>query len=726
MKRNIYLEDLPLDEARSRFAAALQSAALWQPLGTETIPLTQALGRVTAEPIWARISAPHYHASAMDGYALRARDTHGATETHPLQLTLAETWEDIAPGVRPAQAVNTGAPLPIWADTVVMIEHTQKIGESAIEIRASLAPWTHVRPLGEDMVATELVLPANHKLRPVDLGALAGSGHAMVTVYTRPRVAIIPTGSELISVEAVSSDRLEGNSEELVGTRGNSEELAHSALSTQHSALSSDQSPVSSPQSLNLSVSQSPLPPGQIIEFNSLVLAAQVEQWGGVPTRWPIVPDELEQILAAVRNAAATHDLILVNAGSSAGSKDYTAHVVQELGQLLVHGVAVRPGHPVILGMIGGRGEGETRGHGESVSHSPTRPLAHSLPIIGVPGYPVSAALTGEIFVEPLLARWQGQPAYEPPTLQATITRKVVSHTGDDDFVRVAVGKVGEKVLATPISRGAGVITSLVRADGIVRIPRFSEGEEAGARVTVHLYRTVPEIERTILCIGSHDLTLDLMAQFLAERGRRLSSANVGSLGGLVALRRGEAHLAGSHLLDPATGEYNVSYIHRYLPGQKVMLITLVGREQGWIIPPGNPKGIKGWEDAARPDIRLVNRQRGAGTRVLLDYELGQRGIVPEHVAGYEREEYTHLAVAAAISSGTADMGLGVVAAARALQLDFVPLAQERYDLVIPAEYGEGALLRPLLDLLHDGTFRQAVAQLPGYDVSVMGNRHAL
>ncbi len=740
LKRNIYLEDLPLDEARSRFAAALQSASLWQPLGTETIPLTQALGRVTAEPVWARISAPHYHASAMDGYALRARDTHGATETSPLQLTLAETWEDIAPGVRPAQAVNTGAPLPIWADTVVMIEHTQKIGDSAIAIRASLAPWTHVRPLGEDMVATELVLPANHKLRPVDLGALAGSGHAMVTVYTRPRVAIIPTGSELVSVEEV-----EGNSGELGGTQGNSPTRK---LSTQHSALSSD-------QSLNPSVPQSPLSPGQIIEFNSLVLAAQVEQWGGVPTRWPIVPDELEQIMAAVRDAAASHDLILVNAGSSAGSKDYTAHVVQELGQLLVHGVAVRPGHPVILGILE---TGDWRLETESneklavssqqlaVHHSPftihdlqfTYPQSPvpshqslnlsvsqspSIPIIGVPGYPVSAALTGEIFVEPLLARWQGQPAYEPPTLQAAITRKVVSHTGDDDFVRVAVGKVGEKVLATPISRGAGVITSLVRADGIVRIPRFSEGEEAGATVTVHLYRTLPEIERTILSIGSHDLTLDLMAQFLAERGRRLSSANVGSLGGLVALRRGEAHLAGSHLLDPATGEYNVSYIHRYLPGQKVMLITLVGREQGWIIPPGNPKGIKGWEDAARPDIRLVNRQRGAGTRVLLDYELGKRGIVPEQVTGYEREEYTHLAVAAAISSGTADIGLGVVAAARALQLDFVPLAQERYDLVIPAEYGEGDLLRPLLDLLHDASFQKAVAALPGYDVSQMGVR---
>jgi putative molybdopterin biosynthesis protein len=277
--------------------------------------------------------------------------------------------------------------------------------------------------------------------------------------------------------------------------------------------------------------------------------------------------------------------------------------------------------------------------------------------------------------------------------------------------------------VATPISRGAGVITSLVRADGIVRIPRFSEGADAGSRVTVHLYRPATAISRTIVAIGSHDLTLDLLAQFLAERGDglRLASANVGSLGGLVALRRGEAHLAGSHLLDPASGEYNTSYVQRYLPGQAVALVTMVGREQGWIVPPGNPKGIATWADAARPDVRIVNRQRGAGTRVLLDYELGKLDIAAEQVRGYEREEYTHLAVAAAVASGVADTGLGIRAAARALDLDFAPLSQERYDLVIPQEHYESDLLRPLLALLHDDDFKAAVVAMPGYDVAPMG-----
>ncbi|MFW5943510.1 MAG: molybdopterin biosynthesis protein, partial [Chloroflexota bacterium] len=661
MERNIYLEDIPLDEAQVALARALQAADLWRSVAAERVPVAQAAGRVTAEAVWAKLSSPHYHASAMDGYAVRAQDTTGATETNPVRMTLVE--EEVEPrAARPAQAVNTGHPLPPWANAVIMIEHTQEVqgeeGQAGIEIRAAVPPWHHVRPMGEDMVATELVLPANHRLRPVDLGALAGSGHATVSVYRRPRVAIIPTGSELVTLESVGDERPEL---------------------------------------------------GQIIEYNSIVLAAQVEEWGATATRWPIVPDERDAILDAVREAAPDHDLVLVNAGSSAGSEDYTASIVQELGELLVHGVAVRPGHPVIIGML----DVERAGVDEQGRESPA---GGQTPVIGVPGYPVSAALTAEIFVEPLLARWQGLPPYEAPAMEATLTRKILSHTGDDDYVRVAVGRVGERVMATPLSRGAGVITSLVRADGIVRIPRFSEGADAGSPVTVHLYRRPSEIERTIVAIGSHDLTLDLLAQFLAARGEgmRLTSANVGSLGGLVALRRGEAHFAGSHLLDPQTGQYNESYVRRYLPQQEVVLVTLVGREQGWIVPPGNPKNIQSWRDAARSDVMLVNRQRGAGTRVLLDYELEQAGIGSEEVAGYEREEYTHLAVAAAVASGTADMGLGIRAAARALNMDFVPLAHERYDLVIPREQYGDPLLEPLLSLLHDDAFRQAVAALPG------------
>ncbi len=657
MSRKIYLEDIPLEEAWQRFTDALKQIDRWQPLDGEDVPVAQALGRITAQPIWANVSSPAYHASAMDGYAVRAVDTLTATETHPLQLELGAQ----------AQYVDTGDPLPAWADAVIMIENVQPIGSTRLEIRAPIAPWTAVRPLGEDMVATELVLPANHVLRPVDLGAIAGSGHATVNVRRQPRVAVIPTGTELITVE-------------------------HAA---EHGVK-----------------------PGDIIEYNSIVLAGEVEQWGGIATRYPIVIDNFEQIKATVQDAASKHDLVLINAGSSAGSEDFTSRIVQELGTLLVHGIAVRPGHPVILGMI----------------QSALSNQQSAIPIIGVPGYPVSAALTGEIFVEPLLAKWQGLPGHRKPVLQGRITRKLLSPMGEDEWVRVTAGKVGDQIVAAPLSRGAGVITSLVRADGIVRIPRFSEGVNTGDPVSIELYTDPAEIDRTIVHIGSHDLTLDLLAQYLAELGsdpdptqpdrssqRRFVSAHAGSLGGLIALRRGEAHVAGSHLLDPATGEYNFAYIKQYLPNVPVVVVTLLRREQGLIVAKGNPKGIASLADLARSDVRFVNRQRGAGTRVLLDYRLSELGIPAESVSGYQREEYTHLAVAAAVQSGVADCGLGVRAAARALNLDFVSIEWERYDLVIPKNYYESELLRPLLELIRGESFKTVVAQLDGYDPSPMG-----
>jgi putative molybdopterin biosynthesis protein len=643
-KKKFYLEDIPLDEAWRRFIAAMESSGAWTEFQGEDLPIDEALNRVTAKPVWAVISSPGYHASAMDGYAVNSVDTIGATETSPKSLKIGPEGQ--------AKYVDTGDPIPSWADAVIMIEHAQLMDEEAstesIEIHAGVAPWTSVRPMGEDMVATELVLPANHLLKPVDLGALAGCGHATVSVRRRPRVAIIPTGTELITVEQAALGGLKS---------------------------------------------------GDIIEYNSLVLASQVRQWGGMPTRYNIVVDDYECIKAAVKEAAATHDLVLVNAGSSAGSEDFTSSVVEELGTLLVHGVAVRPGHPVILGIV----------------------TEHNTPIVGVPGYPVSCALTGEIFIEPLISHWLGLPQWEKPRLNATITRKLLSPMGEDEWVRVTVGRVGDRTVAAPLSRGAGVITSLVRADGIVRIPRFSEGVEAGQDVTVELYRDPSEIERTIVHIGSHDLCLDLLSQFLADDGRRFTSANAGSLGGLTALRRGHAHLAGSHLLDPATGEYNISYVKQLLPDMPVVLMTFMHREQGLIVAPGNPKGIKGLAALAREDVRFVNRQRGAGTRVLLDYHLGKLGIDPERVNGYKREEFTHLAVAVAVQSGVADCGLGIAAAARALNLDFIPLEKERYDLVIPRQHYESDLLRPLLDLILGPNMRRVVAELPGYDTEHMG-----
>lgn len=656
MSESIYLHDIPLAEAQQRLENALRGVNRWGILGVEEILLNEkAIGRILAEPVFARISSPHYHAAAMDGFAVHHRITEGAQLNSPLTLRYQ-------PEVGGVQYVDTGDPLPDWANAVIPIENVEPLDElgqattelrspKAIRIRAAVTPWSHVRPLGEDMVATQLVLPGGHRLRPVDLGALAGSGNATARVVRKPQVAVLPTGTELVPV----------------GTQ---------------------------------------VKRGDIIEYNSLVLAAQVNSWGGDAERYPITPDDFDLICQRVQEAADHSDLVLLNAGSSAGAEDFSARVVQTLGKLLVHGVAVRPGHPVILGLI---------------RRSPSAAEAGEVPIVGVPGYPVSAALTGEIFVAPLIARWSGQPNVDPAIIQATLTRKITSPAGDVDYMRVAVGRVGERMLAAPLSRGSGVISSLVHADGIAILPAGVQGMAAGDPVEVRLYTPPADLEKTIFAIGSHDISLDLMAQFLAERNRRLSSANVGSQGGLVALRRGEAHLAGSHLLDPQTGEYNISYIRQYLPGVPVKLITLVKRQQGFMVKRGNPKRIQNLSDLVREDVMFINRQRGAGTRVLLDYEIARLGVTPAQIAGYQQEEFTHLAVAAAIASGRADVGLGIAAAAQALDLDFVPLFDERYDLIIPQEHYESGLLLPLLDLLQDSQYRQAVAQMPGYDTQPMG-----
>ena len=632
--RRYYLQDIPLDEATARYNDALSKADALTLSESEQIPIQNALSRITAEPIWAARSVPHYDASAMDGVAVRSADTVGASETSPLTLTLPDQ----------AAWVDTGDPVPDEFDAVIMVEVVRRLDDSAIEIRSPVPPYNHVRPLGEDIVESELLLPQNHRLRPADLGACAAAGVTRISVRRKPAAAIIPTGTELVDI------------------------------------------------------SDNPRP-GDIVEFNSIVLASMLEEWGADPARLPPVPDDPNLLSDAISQAVTKFDIVLVNAGSSAGTEDYTAGCVEELGDLVVHGVAIRPGHPIVLGVV------------------------RDKPVIGIPGYPVSAVIACELFVKPIIESRLGRPADPVATATATMTRRVHSPMGEDEFLRVRLGQVGDTLVATSLQRGAGVISSLVRADGIARIPRNSEGIETGSDVEVRLLRPMSDIQRTIVAIGSHDLILDLLASRLSERpgNPSLSSANVGSLGGLLAVRRGETHIAGSHLMDEETGEYNVSYIERYIPGRQVALVHLAGRTQGLMTAPGNPLQISSLSDLANPGVRFVNRQRSSGTRVLLDFKLRELGISAESISGYEREEYTHLAIAAAVQGGRADAGLGILPAARAMGLDFIPLFEEQYDLVIPTEFYDDGLLAPMLTMIRSPEFQAEVHSLGGYNVIEMG-----
>lgn len=627
-RRRRYLHNIPVAEARRRFLDRE-----WSQSGEEIIAVTESVGRVTFRAVFARASSPHYHAAAMDGVAVRAIDTAGASETSPRRLQLGEA----------AVQVDTGNALPQGYDAVIMAEDLLEL-ENEVEINAPVAPWQHVRPIGEDIVATEMLLPAGHQIRGMDAGAMLAGGLTSVAVRCRPRVAVIPTGNELVEP------------------------------------------------------GEEPLP-GEIIEFNSTVFASMVEEWGGSAVRTGIVRDDYFLIRQAVSDAADLCDVVLVNAGSSAGRRDYTADVVAELGEVLVHGVAVRPGKPVILGIVRGK------------------------PVIGVPGYPVSAVVALELFLKPLLFRLQGLPEPKRLILPAVFSRQVTSPLSAEEWIRVKVGRVNGRYVATPLARGSGIITSLVRADGIVRISQQKEGLTAGEQVEVELLRPSEEIDRSLVCIGSHDIALDLLGDLLRRRnpGFSLSSAHVGSTGGLMALRRSEAHLAGVHLLDEETGQYNVPFLERFLPSLPVALITLVEREQGLMVLPGNPKKITGFADLERPDISFINRQRGAGTRILLDIRLHESGLESAAINGYGREEFTHLAVAAAVAAGSADTGLGVLAAARSMGLDFVPLAKERYDLAIPLAYLEDSAVALLLEAARSAEFKQLVQSLGGYHTEKTG-----
>lgn len=629
-KRNLYLDTKPVEEAAELYLNALRPVVTIQ---YETIPVTESLNRVTRHATYAKYSSPLFNASAMDGIAVISERTVAATEVAP--VTLKEKEDYIV--------VDTGDPIHPPYDAVIMAEDLVET-KDGVQITASAAPWQHVRPIGEDIVAGEMILPSRHKIRPIDVGVLLSAGITRIEVVKRPRAAIFPTGTEIIEPEDTPRE-------------------------------------------------------GCIIESNSRMFENMVIEAGGEARRFPPIIDDYEQIRDHIAKAACEYDMVIVNAGSSAGTEDYTVHVLRELGEVIVHGVAIKPGKPVILAVVEGK------------------------PVIGLPGYPVSAYIGFENFVLPVLAM-MGQTALKKnEVVTASVSKRLVSSLRHKEYVRVKVGKVGDKMVAAPLARGAGAAMSLVRADGFCVIEQNSEGVEAGEPVQVELYRDKAEVENTVVIIGSHDLILDVAADMMPNLhpGMFVSSTHVGSMGGLMALKRKEAHLAPIHLLDEETGEYNLSYIRRLFGSGKIALIKGVGRTQGILVKKGNPLGIKGIEDL--PGCRYVNRQRGAGTRVLFDYKLKQLGIAPEQINGYEREAATHMAVAAAVGSDGADAGMGILSAAKAMDLDFIPVGPEEYDFAVPLEYLELPHIKAFIEILKMDEFHKRLDELGGYTYERAGER---
>lgn len=629
MDRNLYLDNMDADKALELF---LNRAG--QRLQIEKISVIDSLERVTAEPVFAFYSSPNFNASAMDGIAVRAKDTFNASETNPVILKKGEHYK----------YVDTGDPISDPYDAVIMIEDIVEAGEDKVRIICPVFPWQHIRPIGEDIVANEMIIPSNHVIRPVDIGALLSGGITEIAVYRRPRVGIIPTGTEI--VEPGKELRI-----------------------------------------------------GDIIESNSRIFEGLVKEYGGEPKRYAPVPDDYDRLKAALKNAVSENDIVVINAGSSAGSEDFTAGLVRELGELIIHGIATKPGKPAILGIVEGK------------------------PVIGVPGYPVSAWVVFDIFAKALIKKWAGRPIKEQKTVDAVLSKRLVSSLKNKEYVRIKLGKVRDNLISTPLNRGAGVTMSLVRADGILEIPQTSEGYEAGEKVKVRLLKDLEDIQNTIVSIGSHDLIMDIAGNMMHRRNSsyNLSSAHVGSMGGIMAIRRGEAHMAPIHLLDEKTGEYNIEYIRKYLGNMDMALIKGVKRVQGIMTRKGNPKGIKGIEDLARDDIQFINRQKGAGTRILADYLLKKSKIDIGQIRGYEREMTTHMAVAAAIASGAADMGIGVYSAAKTMELDFIPIGEEDYDFAIPRELLNLDMIKLFMEVITSQEFKDCLHEMGGYGTEATG-----
>ena len=626
-----YLTNIPLEKAREDYLKLLTDNGFAPK--TEVIPVWDACGRVTARAVYAHICAPHYAASAMDGVAVNAKDTFGATETTPVTL-------------QPGQYIvlDTGDPIPENCDAVIMVEDIVKNSDGTITIHAAAAPWQHIRQIGEDICAGEMILASHMTVAPAAIGAMIAGGVLEVEVIRKPVVGIIPTGDEIIP-------------------------------------------PCTDPK------------PGDILEFNGSIFSAMVRSWGAEAKVYPIVPDKFDQIKAMVAKAADECDLVILNAGSSAGREDFSVKVIRELGEVLYHGIAMKPGKPAILGRRGEK------------------------PILGVPGYPVSGIIVIEELLRPLIDHWLKAPAAPRQYASAILTRPVVSGLKYQEFVRVRMGYVGEKLMASPLSRGSGVVSSFMKADGILEVPQGLEGYEAGSEVTVRLLSPMEKLQNTVVVIGSHDPLLDELGDMLhlADNDVYMSSSHVGSMGGIMAIRRGEAHAAGCHLLNTDNGEYNVSFIKKYFPRGGVKLIRCVGRQQGMMVAKGNPLGIEAFADIAKPGVRYVNRQRGSGTRILTDYLCKQNDLDTDAIYGYDREELTHTSVAAQIVSGSADAGMGIYSAAKLYDLDFIPICIEEYDLIVPDHAWDTPQVRAMLETLKSDAFREKILSLGGYTVENPG-----
>jgi putative molybdopterin biosynthesis protein len=536
--------------------------------------------------------------------------------------------------------VNTGQPMPEGFDAVIMIEDVHFLEDGSVEIFEPVPSFHNVRTIGEDVVEYDMLFCRYHRLAPQDLSLLLAAGVFEVEVVKKPECVVVPTGDEIVDPS-------------------------------------------------------SELKEGSIPETNSILVKAFLERHGASVKVHDPLGDDPTKLASALQELLPTHDLVLFIGGSSAGQKDYVYRVLEKHGEVLVHGLSIRPGKPTILAIV------------------------EEKPVIGLPGFPASCFTVLERVVKPILQAWYRSSESNEDFLEAEVATRMFSSVGDDEFVRVMLAKVKDRYVCVPLKRGAATMSSLTKMDGTIVVPKGQEVIDEGKKVQVLLTASRKRIDNTVLFVGSNDPLIDRLSDLLIERGLNLSVVNVGSLGGVRAIAKSYAHLAGVHLFDSESETYNLPFLRKMM--KHFVLVKFVKRLQGLVVQKGNPKSIKSLHDLARKDVKFVNRQKASGTRILLDYYLSKLGIDPRQINGYDKEELTHAAVALKIKRNLADVGLAVSYVAQLMNLDFVPLCWEEYDLLVLPEFLKDERFGIILDVMASSDFKNVVSESSGYDISDLG-----
>lgn len=635
-QRNLYLKTVSVEEAITKYMNLLDEKNILSNK-FEIVKTEDALNRITSEAVFAKCNSPLFSASAMDGICVESRITKGASEENPIILELNKDYK----------VIDTGDVIKHPFDAVIMAEDVIEVDDTKVKITEPVPCWQHVRPIGEDIVKNEMILESNHKITPIDIGALLAGGILNVNCIKQLQIAVIPTGDEIIK-------------------------------------------PKDDPQV------------GDIIDSNSYMIKALIENDSAKCSRYDIVKDDYEKIKNTTLDALSKNDIVIINAGSSAGRDDYTVHILEELGEVVVHGVSMKPGKPVILAIVNNK------------------------PVIGLPGYPLSAYLAYNNFIKPIINKMQKINVIEPEKIDAIVSKRIVSSLKHREYVRVKVGRVEDKYIASPLDRGASSQMSMVRADGLLVIQQNSEGVEAGDKVNIELLKDKKYIDNTLVCIGSHDILLDLVSDIMKTKYEdvNFSSTHVGSTAGLMALKRKETMIVPTHLLDEKEGVYNIPILKELFNSnnsEKIGITLIKGfkRIQGIVVKKGNPLNIKNLEDIIK--YRFVNRQRGSGTRVLFDYKLKQLNIDKANINGYDKEMTTHMAVCAAVASDEADCGIAIKPTAKVMELDFIEIGKEEYDFALWTKYLEDYRIKKFLEVIKSEELHNKLDEIGGYGYDQVG-----